>query len=419
MTPVISVEQISKLYRLGIISTGTFADDLKIWWAHARGKPNPLLRIGQEDHSNRVGEEIWALRDINFTVDQGEALGIIGRNGAGKSTLLKILSRVTAPTSGEIKVKGRIASLLEVGTGFHPDLTGRENIYLNGAILGMTKEEVNRKMDEIVDFSGVEQFIETPVKRYSSGMFVRLAFAVAAHLEPEILLLDEVLAVGDIEFQKKCLGKMGGLTKEGRTVLFVSHNMASIINLCPRSILLESGVVVDDGASSEIVSRYLANNVVENQFQLSNAIRTGDYRIRVCDFKVNPAEPRTGSPVEFTTVIESAENELKPLMCELAVSIRTQQDTPLLQLHSRDMGKSFMVEAGARRKITTSLPVLPLVPGKYRVNLWLGRPKITFDSIKESFTLNVLPGSFAEDDMWIGRSYPVVIPSNWSDELSE
>jgi lipopolysaccharide transport system ATP-binding protein len=270
-----------------------------------------------------------------------------------------------------------------------------------------------------VDFSGVEQFIETPVKRYSSGMFVRLAFAVAAHLDPEILLLDEVLAVGDIEFQKKCLGKMGGLAKEGRTVLFVSHNMASIINLCPRSILLESGVVVDDGDSSEIVSMYLANNVVENQFQLSNAIRTGDYRVRVCDFTVNPPKPRTGAPVEFTTVIESSENELKPLMCELAVSIRSQQDAPLLQLQSRDMGKSFMVEAGARRKITVSLPVLPLVPGKYRIHLWLGRPKTTFDSIKESFTLNVYSGSFAEDDLQIGRTYPVVIPSNWSDTLSD
>jgi lipopolysaccharide transport system ATP-binding protein len=419
MTPVISVEKISKFYRLGIINTGTFADDLKIWWARTRGKPNPLLRIGQADNTHLIGKEIWALRDINFKVERGEALGIIGRNGAGKSTLLKILSRVTAPTSGEIKVKGRIASLLEVGTGFHPDLTGRENIYLNGAILGMTKEEVNRKMDEIVDFSGVGPFIETPVKRYSSGMYVRLAFAVAAHLDPEILLLDEVLAVGDIEFQKKCLGKMGEVAREGRTVLFVSHNMASIINLCPRSILVESGEVVDDGDSSEIVSRYLANNVVENQFQLSNAIRTGDYRVRVCDFKVNPQNPRTGAPVEFTTVIEGSENELKPLMCELAVSIRSQQDTPLLQFRSGDMGKRFLVEAGARRKITVSVPVLPLVPGKYRIHLWLGRPKITFDSIKESFTLNVFSGSFAEDDLQMGRTYPVVIPSNWSDELSE
>src|SRR5512138_2523536 len=204
---VISVENLSKTYRLGQIGTGTFANDLKVWWAKMRGKPNPLLRIGETDHGNRDGENLWALRDVSFTVEQGEVLGIIGRNGAGKSTLLKILSRVTAPTSGKIKVKGRIASLLQVGTGFHPELTGRENIYLNGAILGISRQEIDSKFDEIVDFSGVEKFIDTPVKRYSSGMYLRLAFAVAAHLEPEILVVDEVLAVGDAEFQRKCLGK--------------------------------------------------------------------------------------------------------------------------------------------------------------------------------------------------------------------
>jgi lipopolysaccharide transport system ATP-binding protein len=209
MKPVISVENLSKSYQLGVIGTGTLADDLKLWWAKARGKPNPLLRIGETDQGNRDGETIWALKDVSFEVQPGEILGIIGRNGAGKSTLLKILSRITAPTSGVVHVKGRIASLLEVGTGFHQELTGRENIFLNGAILGMRKNEIERKFDEIVDFSGVEKFIDTPVKRYSSGMYVRLAFAVAAHLEPEILVVDEVLAVGDAAFQKKCLGKMG------------------------------------------------------------------------------------------------------------------------------------------------------------------------------------------------------------------
>ncbi len=233
---VISVENLSKAYRLGQIGTGTLTNDLKVWWAKKRGKPNPLLKIGEADHGNRDGETVWALKDINFQVEQGEVLGIIGRNGAGKSTLLKILSRVTAPTGGQIKVKGRIASLLEVGTGFHPDLTGRENIYLNGAILGMTREEVSRKFDEIVAFAEVEKFIDTPVKRYSSGMYVRLAFAVAAHLDPEILVVDEVLAVGDAEFQKKCLGKMGDVAKGGRTVLFVSHNMQAITRLCKHGI---------------------------------------------------------------------------------------------------------------------------------------------------------------------------------------
>ncbi len=207
MPTVISVENLSKSYQLGQISSSTVSEDLNRWWACRRGRPDPYLKIGQTDHGNRRGETIWALKDVSFEVQQGEVLGIIGRNGAGKSTLLKILSRITAPTSGRVKVNGRIASLLEVGTGFHPELTGRENIFLNGAILGMKRIEIQRKFDEIVDFSQVEQFIDTPVKRYSSGMYVRLAFAVAAHLEPEILLVDEVLAVGDYEFQKKCLGK--------------------------------------------------------------------------------------------------------------------------------------------------------------------------------------------------------------------
>lgn len=252
--PVISVENLSKSYQLGVINTGTFRGDLQRWWARMRGLPDPLMKVGEKAHQ---GETIWALKDINFTVQQGEAVGIIGRNGAGKSTLLKILSRVTTQTSGVVKVKGRIASLLEVGTGFHPELTGRENVYLNGAILGMTQMEVNRKFDEIVDFSGVEQFIDTPVKRYSSGMYVRLAFAVAAHLEPEILVVDEVLAVGDAEFQKKCLGKMGDVAHAGRTVLFVSHNMGSIQQLCSRAILLNGGQILDDDASSTVVGHYI------------------------------------------------------------------------------------------------------------------------------------------------------------------
>lgn len=260
MTPVIRVEHLSKSYRLGQIGTGTFADDLKLWWAKLRGKPNPLQKIGEVDHGNRDSEDLWALKDVSFSVEQGEVLGIIGKNGAGKSTLLKILSRVTAPTAGRVRVKGRIASLLEVGTGFHPDLTGRENIYLNGTILGMKKSEITRKFDEIVDFAEVEKFIDTPVKRYSSGMYVRLAFAVAAHLDPEILIVDEVLAVGDAEFQKKCLGKMGEVAHAGRTVLFVSHNMDAIRNLCLRSLMLKAGQIELDGSSLEVTRSYLGLN---------------------------------------------------------------------------------------------------------------------------------------------------------------
>lgn len=257
MSTVISVENVSKSYRLGMIGGATLKEDFARWWAKARRKPDPLMKIGDEQHARRIGEQFWALKDISFEIKEGEVLGIIGRNGAGKSTLLKILSQVTAPTSGEIKIKGRIASLLEVGTGFHPELSGRENIFLNGAILGMTKGEIRRKFDEIVAFSGIEEFIDTPVKRYSSGMYVRLAFAVAAHLEPEILIVDEVLAVGDAAFQKKCLGKMKDVAGRGRTVIFVSHTMSAVKTLCSRAILLEGGRVQLDTLAEEAVAAYL------------------------------------------------------------------------------------------------------------------------------------------------------------------
>ncbi|AEE50736.1 ABC transporter ATP-binding protein [Haliscomenobacter hydrossis] len=258
--PVIKVENLSKQYRLGEVGTGTISHDLNRWWHRIRGKEDPYLRIGESNDRTSKGnsEYVWALQDINFEVQQGEVLGIIGKNGAGKSTLLKILSKVTAPTTGSIKAKGRIAALLEVGTGFHPELTGRENIYLNGTILGMTKREVTAKLDEIVDFSGVERYLDTPVKRYSSGMMVRLGFAVAAHLEPEILIVDEVLAVGDAEFQKKAVGKMESVAKtSNRTVLFVSHNMAAVRSLCSRSVVMNQGKVEFIGETPEAVEHYL------------------------------------------------------------------------------------------------------------------------------------------------------------------
>ncbi len=239
---VIKVENLSKQYQLGTIGSGTLYRDLQSWWAKVRGKEDPNTQLGKWDASQMDSDKsFWALKDVSFEVKQGDVLGIIGRNGAGKSTLLKVLSRVTGPSSGAIKIKGRVASLLEVGTGFHPELSGRENIYLNGTILGMRKTEIDRKFDEIVEFAEIEKFIDTPVKRYSSGMYVRLAFAVAAHLDPEILIVDEVLAVGDVEFQKKCLGKMRDVGNEGRTVLFVSHNMVAIEQMCRSALLLESG----------------------------------------------------------------------------------------------------------------------------------------------------------------------------------
>ena len=257
MTTAISIQNVSKAYRLGVIGHGTLREDLQSWWARVRGKEDPNRIIGSKEAIE--GDTLWALRDVSFDVEQGSVWGIIGANGAGKSTLLKILSRVTAPTSGQIKVRGRVASLLEVGTGFHPELTGRENIFLNGAILGMTKAEVRKKFDEIVAFSEIEKFIDTPVKRYSSGMYVRLAFAVAAHLDPEILVVDEVLAVGDAAFQKKCLGKMGDVAKEGRTVLFVSHNMGAVRTLCEKVALMRHGRLDSVGDPVSQIARYMDN----------------------------------------------------------------------------------------------------------------------------------------------------------------
>jgi len=283
MTKVIKVEGLSKAYQLGDFGTGTISRDLERFWARLRGQEDPFLKIGEVNDRATKGasDVVWSLKELNFEVEQGESLAIIGRNGAGKSTLLKILSRVTSPTSGSIKVRGRIASLLEVGTGFHPELTGRENIFLNGAILGMRKAEIKRKFDEIVDFSGVERYIDTPVKRYSSGMYVRLAFAVAAHLESEILIVDEVLAVGDAEFQKKCLGKMGDVSKkEGRTVLFVSHNMSAVQKLCDNAMFLHQGTINSIGPTQYIITKYLQTS--EAQTSVFNIPLPTDHEDMLC-----------------------------------------------------------------------------------------------------------------------------------------
>ncbi|WP_299110594.1 ABC transporter ATP-binding protein [uncultured Winogradskyella sp.] len=260
---ILKVENVGKQYRLGLVGTGTISHDLNRWWKKTLGKEDPYLKVGESNNRSEKGisDYVWAIKNINFEVKRGEVLGIIGKNGAGKSTLLKILSRVTGPSVGEIKTKGRIASLLEVGTGFHPEMTGRENIYLNGAILGMTKAEINSKIDEIIEFSGCLRYVDTPVKRYSSGMKVRLAFAVAAHLEPDILVVDEVLAVGDAEFQKKAIGKMQDISNsDGRTVLFVSHNMAAVKSLCTRCVVLENGKSVFEGETDAAVDFYLNNS---------------------------------------------------------------------------------------------------------------------------------------------------------------
>ena len=283
MSTAIEFNNISKLYRLGLVSSGTLSNDLKRWWQMSvLGKEDPFLKVGSVNDRAKAAdsEYVWALKDIDFKVEQGDVVGIIGKNGAGKSTLLKLLSKVTGPTTGTIKAKGRIGSLLEVGTGFHPELTGRENIFMNGAILGMSKQEINRKIDAIIDFSGCERYIDTPVKRYSSGMTVRLGFAVAAHLDPEILVVDEVLAVGDAEFQKKAIGKMQDVSQgEGRTVLFVSHNMASIRQLCISGVVLDKGSVKMMGTADECVNEYIGSNlsVLCSYADITDAHRNYEY----------------------------------------------------------------------------------------------------------------------------------------------
>jgi lipopolysaccharide transport system ATP-binding protein len=343
---VIQVDNVSKYYRLGVIGTGTLSHDLNRWWAMLRGRPDPTLRVDQAQKKAN-DNYIWALKDVSFEVKQGEVLGIIGRNGAGKSTLLKILSRVTAPTTGECRVKGRIASLLEIGTGFHPDLTGRENIFLNGAILGMTKEEIIKKFDEIVAFSEVEKYIDTPVKRYSSGMYVRLAFAVAAHLEPEIIIIDEVLAVGDAAFQQKCLGKMRDVAEGGRTVLFVSHNMAAISRLCSKVLLLHKGTTYGYGNTEKIVDEYM---IIDKTKGLSWN-RTSPYpdkphirNIRICNSDGSPCLAPTSSS-QFGVEIEFYTPGISPKL-SLGLAVHNRELSPIFSTSPIDCGINLPQQKG-------------------------------------------------------------------------
>ena len=287
---VIEFERVGKQYVLGTFGTGTLSQDLNRWWARMRGKEDPYLKVGEVNDRTKKGDSrfVWALKDISFSVEQGDVVGIIGKNGAGKSTLLKILSRVTSPTVGTIRIKGRIASLLEVGTGFHPEMTGRENIYMNGSIMGMTRAEITRKLDEIVDFAGVEKYLDTPVKRYSSGMIVRLGFAIAAHLDPEILVVDEVLAVGDAEFQKKAIGKMHDVASgQGRTVLFVSHNMAAVKSLCKKGVVMKNGGIEYTGDIESSVAHYLRNDNHSTEKKIIDRVKWVKPSLRIDDISIN------------------------------------------------------------------------------------------------------------------------------------
>ena len=418
---VIQVDSLWKKYRLGVLGTGTLRHDFNRWLHRIVGKPDPYAVVGQGVKAEKLksettapvsesqrfsvsefkdvsaaqnfsvsafqhvsvppsslrDDEMWALRDISFEVKQGEILGIIGRNGAGKSTLLKILSRVTAPTAGEVRVRGRIASLLEVGTGFHPELTGRENIFLNGAILGMTRAEIKAKLDEIVAFAEVETFVDTPVKRYSSGMYVRLAFAVAAHLEPEILIVDEVLAVGDAEFQKKCLGKMGEVAQGGRTVLFVSHNMNAIGRLCGRCLLLGRAELAADLEPRLAIAKYLETGVRNglNRVDLKSYVdRTGDGTARIVeacllDQKGNLANRfSVGAPIVVECIVEYQRESDR---FSHSIEVANSEGVPIYHLWDMD-SRSHNIPPTRRRVVRATIPAVDLVPDRYSVTLWAG-----------------------------------------------
>lgn len=396
MSTVIQVENLCKTYRLGAIGGGTLRTDVSRWLAKLQRKPDPTLQIGQEHHARLVGQEFKALQDVSFEVKQGEILGVIGRNGAGKSTLLKILSRVTAPTSGEVRVKGRIASLLEVGTGFHPELTGRENIFLNGAILGMSKVEIKKKFDEIAAFSEINEFIDTPVKRYSSGMYVRLAFAVAAHLEPEILIVDEVLAVGDVQFQKKCLGKMQDVSKGGRTVLFVSHNMTAITSLCSNAITMKSGTVISSGSVATCIESYLSG--IQTSGLSWERIGLANEAAPVTFTKVS-LELQGQQPAQTLQINCETESVQKHKPAFVAADIL--DDAGVVIMQALPTLECLIKSDSSANRFCINIQLPPLVPGHYSVTLWMGPHNTeTYEELASvvSFDITETPTK--------GRSYP-------------
>jgi lipopolysaccharide transport system ATP-binding protein len=401
MSTVIKVENLSKRYRLGVINRDMLYKDLQSRWARFRGKEDPNAPIGAK-HDKRLehGDEFWALRNVDLEVKEGEILGIIGRNGAGKSTLLKILSQITAPTEGRIKVKGRIASLLEVGTGFHPELTGRENVYLNGAILGMTRKEVRSKFDEIVAFAEIDEFIDTPVKRYSSGMYVRLAFAVAAHLEPEILIVDEVLAVGDATFQQKCMSKMRNVSKDsGKTIIFVSHNMPAIKNLCCNSICLQDGSVAYRGKTDNAVSAYLELSQQTVHSPLAERRdRSGSGVIKFTKVSLINGENREvkdiASGESITLRLLTSNSRLhKTQNFAIAMGINDASDQRICHFSSATLGITLQT-ANTEQYTDVVIHSFPLVPGNYSITLFAEDNGEVLDWISHAYEFTVHPGDF-------------------------
>jgi len=418
---VIRVENLSKQYRLGEVSTGSIAHDINRLWYKMRGKEDPYLKVGQENDRTKkgIGEYVWALKDINFDVTQGEILGIIGRNGAGKSTLLKILSRTTTPTTGSVKLKGRVASLLEVGTGFHPELSGRDNIFLNGAILGMTKVEIRKKFDEIVDFAGIERYIDTPVKRYSSGMYVRLAFGVAAHLEPEILIVDEVLAVGDAEFQKKCLGKMNDVSqKDGRTVIFVSHNLTAIQSLCKSVLFVEKGRISAHGNTQETIDLYLGKvitNALEKEWHDVNTAPGNDI-VRAKSFKAIPMANDSFKKITIETPIKLVfefTNLLSDLLFNLSIHIYNSSGEIIFAVAS----PNFRAAKGDI-EVSTQIPANLLNDGGYYISVMIVKDAKSILFIEESINFEV---SEPEREIgWLGKWPGYVRPIfNWDISTSQ
>ena len=403
----LKAETISKQYRLGQVGTGTLSHDLNRFWAQVRGKEDPYLKIGEANDRAVKGESeyVWSLKDINFEIEQGDSVGIIGRNGAGKSTLLKLLSKVTKPTTGKIYTNGRIASLLEVGTGFHPEMTGRENIFLNGAILGMTRKEITRKFDEIVDFSGVERYIDTPVKRYSSGMYVRLAFAVAAHLESEILIVDEVLAVGDAEFQKKCLGKMGDVSKgEGRTILFVSHNMASIKLLCDTGILLENGFLKKTGKMNEVIDSYFIGKVVETDGIRSYIPENSNGHFTKWEIENDDNFSIYSDKIEkFRFTFQAKENIEN---AEVGLVIRSNDGTIIFGCNNRDYGGDYITIKEGIHSFVFEFN-LPIIHGQYELDIVIVSNNLIVDQW------------VSETNLIVKNKFESVLAENWRGLLNQ
>ena len=395
MDKILKIENVSKAYQIGQFGTGTLSNDLNRWIALKLGKDDPYLKIGEKSINTKFANnnKIWSLKDINFDVEAGSALGIIGKNGAGKSTLLKILSKITTPTIGKIKARGRISSLLEVGTGFHPELTGRENIFLNGAILGMRKHEIMTKFDEIVDFSGVERFVDTPVKRYSSGMYVRLAFAVAAHLESEILIVDEVLAVGDADFQKKCIGKMQDISNsQGRTILFVSHNMSAINRLCNSVVLLEKGKLIFHGNTQEGVNKYLLDGTGLNSRIIREDISNKKLFFKNYFLSNNFGEQKSSFSNEekillniYLKINEQMRN------CTISYELINSEGIVVYASVISDSNNLFLIWDKGEYEIVTELPINLLVGGNYSIQLRSAIPNVEgIDEPEEKITFEIL-----------------------------